>query len=386
MSAITDIRCVLTQKALDALWGKFHIQEEVHSVLPNQNDTMQERPARKIRMYTRKITSSGWMTLLALFFSWHTAKHVTRDPDPIAVDFNAQDYATLVAHPSLFRKFPKAFLCLVGLSRHYTLDEETYPWFLHKNGKEMDIFVFIQTLDPTKVKGEDANIQPVVEAADTVVEVVSPVQPRRQGKRKSVVVDASGASHPPKKLKEDHGTPSGTFVGCKSRSAIKRLLAGAMLNAKVRVTAIPTLPFVTAFVSSTLKREDGDSSHYFGPTIAEAEVDSLFRSSAPIMTTATTINSTDDSVLVAKEKHVKRTLFSADSSLASGPDPKIGVFSDLTGSDFLVGVIRTFIDPDTDFQKVYVPQWSVTNRSCLDDGRVCREMVDEFYNTPIFYI
>ncbi|GKC08421.1 hypothetical protein Tco_1000031 [Tanacetum coccineum] len=29
-------------------------------------------------------------------FPWHTAKHVTRDPAPVAVDFNAQDYATLV--------------------------------------------------------------------------------------------------------------------------------------------------------------------------------------------------------------------------------------------------------------------------------------------------
>ncbi|GKB79657.1 hypothetical protein Tco_0946552, partial [Tanacetum coccineum] len=27
---------------------------------------------------------------------------------------------------------------------------------------------------------------------------------------------------------------------------------------------------------------------------------------------------------------------------------------------------------------VYVPQWSVTNGSRLDDGRVCREMLDEF--------
>nr|GFC89663.1 hypothetical protein [Tanacetum cinerariifolium] len=31
-----------------------------------------------------------------------------------------------------------------------------------------------------------------------------------------------------------------------------------------------------------------------------------------------------------------------------------------------------------DLQKVYAPQWSVTNGSRLDDGRVCREMVDEF--------
>nr|GEW99538.1 hypothetical protein [Tanacetum cinerariifolium] len=55
----------------------------------------------------------------------------------------------------------------------------------------------------------------------------------------------------------------------------------------------------------------------------------------------------------------------------------LGVFSDLTGSDFLIGAIHTIINPDIDLQKVYVPQWSVTNGSCLDDGHVYREMVDE---------
>nr|GEZ50780.1 transposase (putative), gypsy type [Tanacetum cinerariifolium] len=70
----------------------------------------------------------------------------------VTADFNAQDYATLVAHPSPFQKFPKAFLCLVGLSRHYTLDEETYPWFVHKDGEDMDLFTFIHGPDPTKVR------------------------------------------------------------------------------------------------------------------------------------------------------------------------------------------------------------------------------------------
>ncbi|GJV85267.1 hypothetical protein Tco_1525165 [Tanacetum coccineum] len=359
-------------------------------------------------------------------FPWHTAKNVTKDPAPVAADFNAQDYATLVAHPSSFRKFLEAFMCLVGLSRYYPLDEETYPRFLHKNGKEMDIFAFIHTPDPTKVKivereqnedeplllattigrtvpllsvapdrakseleasvdrlfdesgsgnqakqgdfagvGEGANIQPVVK-------VVAPVQPRCQGKRKSVVVDAGG----------------------KSCSAIKRLFAGAVLNAEVGVTAIPTLPFVTASVSSTPEREAGDhtdsvaepnlrtigasqrfvisseSSHHSGSTIAEAEVDSLARSSVPIMMTVTTVASTVDPTLDAKEKSVKPSLFSADSSSSGGANPHTGVFSDLTGSYFLVGGIRTVIDPDIDLQKVYVPQWSVTNGSRLDDGRV----------------
>ncbi|GJR45811.1 SGNH hydrolase-type esterase domain-containing protein, partial [Tanacetum coccineum] len=218
---LSSSMCVLTQKALDAFCDKFHIPEEVHPVLPNQNDIMHDRPVRKIGLYTR-------------------------DPDPVAADFNAQDYATLVAHPSLFRKFPEAFLCLVGLSLHYTLDEETYPRFLHNNGEEMDIFAFIHATDPTKVKiveqeqnegeplllettigrnvplllvapdrveskleasvdglfdeggsgnqteqgdsasgGEGADVQPVSEPADTVVKDVAPLQPRRQRKRKT---------------------------------------------------------------------------------------------------------------------------------------------------------------------------------------------------------
>nr|GEZ59793.1 hypothetical protein [Tanacetum cinerariifolium] len=47
-------------------------------------------------------------------------------------------------------------------------------------------------------------------------------------------------------------------------------------------------------------------------------------------------------------------------------------------SYFLVGGIRTDITPESNLQKTYVPQWSVTNGSRLDDGHVYYEMVDEF--------
>ncbi|GKA43688.1 hypothetical protein Tco_0736412, partial [Tanacetum coccineum] len=51
-----------------------------------------------------------------------------------------------------FRKFPEPFLCLIGMSRNYTLDEDTYSSFLHDDGMDMDLFAFIQVADPTKVK------------------------------------------------------------------------------------------------------------------------------------------------------------------------------------------------------------------------------------------
>ncbi|GJS62347.1 hypothetical protein Tco_0657131 [Tanacetum coccineum] len=346
----------------------------------------------------------------------HSAKNVTRDPTPVSANFSAQDYATLVAHPSQFRKFPEESLCLVGLSRHYTLDEETYPLCLDKDGKgeclllyiccvlqlavsfltvlpflrfvDMNIFAFIHTPDPTKVKvaerqrvegeprllettvvrivpllpvapdraegeleasvdklfdegssenqtdqgdfagsgggGEGVNIQPVIEVAD-VAENVALAQPRRQQKRKTLAIDAGGPSHPPKKLKDDHGILSGPSVAGKS-SAPQR------------------------FVISS------NSSRHSGAYIAEAEVDSFARPSVPVITTTTTITSTVDPAMAVKEKVVKPSIFSTDSTSAGGTDHAMGGFTDLTSNDLLVGGIRTVIDPESDLHKVYIPQ------------------------------
>ncbi|GJX66106.1 putative gypsy type transposase [Tanacetum coccineum] len=118
---------------------------------------------------------------------------------------------------------------------------------------------------------------------------------------------------------------------------------------------IPT-PFVTSFVSATPEREDeahiasatrlnlrtigppprfvisSDSSHHSSANIVEAKVDSFAMPFVPLMTVATTVTST--------------------------------------------------VDPAT--TKVYVPQWSVTNGSRLDDGRTCHEMMDEFAPPKFF--
>ncbi|GKC98266.1 hypothetical protein Tco_1168541 [Tanacetum coccineum] len=363
-------------------------------------------------------------------FPWNSSKSVPKDPFPKSSEFNAEHYATLVAYPAPFHKYPEPFLCLIGISRNYTLDEDIYPQFLRENGEEMDLLSFIQTADSTKVRvgerlfdeGGSGNLAeqgdsaggghvvgtPLVsEAAETVVEDVAPLQPKRQRKRKTVVSDAGGPSHPPKKLREDHGTSTGPSVAGKSMSALQRLLAGAVLNPEVGIAALPTLPFITSSVSVTPERESEDqtdstaganlrtitapprfviyldSSHHSGANIAEAEVDSFARPSIPLMTVATTVTSTVDSATTVKEKFVGSSVFGGDSS-GGGADHTIGGFSDLTGSDFIVGGIRTVISPDTDLQKVYVPQWSVTNGSRLDDGCTCREMVDEFAPPKFF--
>ncbi|GJV89497.1 hypothetical protein Tco_1533435 [Tanacetum coccineum] len=353
-------------------------------------------------------------------FSWHTAKNVTRDPTPVADEFNAQDYDTLVAHPSPLWKFLEELLCLVGLSRHYTLDEETYPSFVDKDGEEDELQLLETTVGrtvpllpvaPDHGEGElDASVDKLFDegGSGTQVEQGDSTSAKASREKKNIVSDAGGPLHPPKRVREDHGTPNGASVGGKSRSAVQRLFARAVQNAEVRGEPLPTLPFVTSSVSATPEREDeghtdsvtglnlrtisapqrfvisSDSSHHSGANIAEAEVDSFARPSVPVITTATTVTSTADPAVVVKEKVVKPSLFTVDSSSASGADPNAGIFSDLTGSDFLVSGVRTVIDPDTDLQKVYVPRWSVTNGSRLDDGRVCREMVDEFAPLKFF--
>ncbi|GJV37273.1 hypothetical protein Tco_1409750, partial [Tanacetum coccineum] len=115
-----------------------------------------------------------------------------------------------------------------------------------------------------------------------------------------------------------------------------------------------------------------DSSHHSGANIAEAEADSFIRPFVPLMTMTTIVTSTVDPTTTAMEKLVESSVFGDGSS--SGADHTMGGFSGLTSSDFLVGGIRTVVSPDTDIQKVYVPHWSVTNCSRLDDGRATRQM------------
>nr|GEV48445.1 hypothetical protein [Tanacetum cinerariifolium]GEW61221.1 hypothetical protein [Tanacetum cinerariifolium] len=376
---ITDIKYVLTQKALTFFCEMYHIPDEVHPQLPSPNQTIHEMPSGKIGVYT--------------------SKGVPKDPFPKSFEFSAKHFATLVTHPALFHKYPESFLCLVGISRYYTLDEDTYLEFL-----EMDLLSFIWTADPTQVRvAERQRVEDEPRLLESTVGRVVPLLPIAHARasseleasvdkffddgtsgdgqgakiRKIDAADASGPSHPPKKLREDFGALGGASTTGKSRSAVQKLFTGAIINVEARGEPIPTFPFVTSSVSATPEREDkspadsvtglnlrtigapqrfvisSDSSHHSGANITEAEVDSIVR--VP----------------------VEPSLFGVGSSSTGRTDSVPGGFSDVSGSDFLIGGIRTVVDPDSDLKKVYVPQWSTTNGFGLNDSRICREMLDE---------
>nr|GEW52711.1 hypothetical protein [Tanacetum cinerariifolium] len=145
---------------------------------------------------------------------------------------------------------------------------------------------------------------------------------------KTKVVDAGEPSHPAKKLRDDHEAPGGPTVGVKSQSSIQYLFDGTVQNAEVKGGVMPTLPFVMSFVSTTPERVN----------IVEAEVDSVVRTSVPIITSATTSTTpTVDPAAIAKEKLVGSSVFGADSPSTGESHPIPGGFSDCTGSDFLIG-------------------------------------------------
>ncbi|GKA88983.1 hypothetical protein Tco_0810795 [Tanacetum coccineum] len=263
-------------------------------------------------------------------FLWHTGKNVSRDPFPKSTEFNADDYVVLVAHPTPFRKFLEPFLCLVGMSRYYTLDEDTYPIFLHDDRTEMDLYAFIHVVDPTKVKVvERERAEGKARLLDSAIGRVVPLLPVApacaeseleasvdklfdEGGSADQVDSAAGGGHDAEielvmgvenivaknvMLRLNCGA---TTVG-KSLSVLKELLASSILNVKAGVEAVTTLPLVTSSVSVTPERKSGtptnsitglnlraigvserfiissDSSHHSNTNASGAEGDSIIR-------------------------------------------------------------------------------------------------------------
>nr|GEV55388.1 hypothetical protein [Tanacetum cinerariifolium] len=348
MGSITDIRSVLTQRALSIFCETYHIPDEVHPQLPNPNQTIHEMPSGKICVYT--------------------SKGVPKDPFPKSFEFNAEHFATLVALPASFHKYLEPFLCLVGISRYYTLDEDDYPEFLGDNDEGMDLLAFIQTADPTKVRfaerqrAEDeprllestvGRVVPLLLIAPTCAsseleasadrlfdEGASGDEGDADRKRKTVVADAGGPSHPPKKLREYYRTLGGASTTGKPMFVVQSMFTGDMLDAEARGEPTPTLPFVTSTMSATPEREDrspADSVHGLNlRTIGAPQ-----RSSAPVIATVTTVTAVIDTDATTTRAPVAPSLFVVGSSSTGRTDSVPDGFSDVCGSDYLIGGIRT---------------------------------------------
>ncbi|GJT00161.1 gypsy type transposase [Tanacetum coccineum] len=380
MGTIDSMKSVLTESALDALCERFHIHDVVHPELPGRYDRIRNSPVGKIGVYSRffdfanyRIPLSQFVVDILAYFqinlsqlsviaaakvshfeilcrvhgfvptvdslknwndhffwvdgsifplivTWHSDKTLRKDPHPTPIEFNADVCNYLADNHAPFRKLLEPFLCFVGISRYYDLDENCYPTFW-ANVDEMDMFAFINHADPTKVRigerevteGEvpllqltrgrvvplagvndqvNVNVQGagnddvneegsnvtetdqthqndhVVQiggidiAADDEAQAIVADKLKKLRKKRKAADGASGSGLPPKKLREDHSTSgdAGASTAGKSVAALQGLLASSTLAVEVSATATATIPFVTSSVTPTPEREDG------GPT------------------------------------------------------------------------------------------------------------------------
>ncbi|GKA35595.1 hypothetical protein Tco_0722086 [Tanacetum coccineum] len=229
------------------------------------------------------------------------SKILSKDPSPKLSQYDTEECEFLRIHTAPFQKFPKPFLCWVGISRFYTLDENSYSTFWDGD-EEMDLFAFIRHSDPTKVRVGERNL------ADTELKLLKmtkghtvaldPLTTVASGGSSDSIDrlfdegDNAGQEHPAKNMmmfrrklllkmlqKDDHQSLPPSTDG-KSLSALRGIvLEGAVIpsDAARPLTRPPHKRYV---VSS-------DSSHHSG---SYYEAASLIRSAAdvPVVTVAVT--------------------------------------------------------------------------------------------------
>ncbi|GJZ33782.1 hypothetical protein Tco_0579218 [Tanacetum coccineum] len=174
-------------------------------------------------------------------FPWNTSKSASKDPFPKSSQYNVKHYATLVAYPAPFHKYPEPFLCLIGISREGLVRQRAKGTKVCLD-TTVGRVVSLLPVAPARASSElEASMDKLFDEGGSGSHAEQgDSQPRRQRKRKTVVSDAVNHT-PPKKLREDHGTSTGPSVAGKSRFALQRLLAGAVLNPEVGLW--PYLPY-----------------------------------------------------------------------------------------------------------------------------------------------
>ncbi|GKA20391.1 hypothetical protein Tco_0700380 [Tanacetum coccineum] len=318
-----------------------------------------------------------------------------KDPAPLPTKYNADICDYLATNPAPFRKFLEPFLCLVAISRYYTLDEGCYPTFWDDENEEMDLFAFINHADLTKVKIGEREVKegkvPLLELTkERVVPLVGvndqegvvaqavgnenvdegsgggAVAADQIGKRK-IADGASGFGYPPKKLREDHGTfrEVGASTAGKSLVALQDLLDKITLATEI--ANIKTKRPAERFVISL------DTPHDSNANAANDEVSSVSKSTIldPVVLT-TTIATT----IVAD---------TVDFTSAGNINPDVAgpsqpADNDMSSESFYVSLDMEFETLD----QTYVPKCDVLNDSSLDEPNVCRSLVDQLA-PPMFF-
>ncbi|GJS28432.1 hypothetical protein Tco_0489052 [Tanacetum coccineum] len=376
MGSIDSLKSILTQSTLDDLCEKYYIPDAFHPELPGPNSRIRRSPTGKINLSVIAAAKVSHFEILCRVHgfvptmgNFRSAKSLRKDPPPAPDEFSAEVCNFLADNPAPFKKFLEAFLCLVGISRYYTLDENSYPtfWDDEDEGAEMDLFAFIHHADPTKVKIREREIReveiPLLELtkdrvvllacvynqgdvaasggieilADDEAQAIVVDKPKKLKRRKTI---DGGSGLPPKKLREDHSTSgdASATTARKSLAVLQDLLDKSKLATMVGATAAATILLITSSVARIPEHEGGKY---------------------------------DDSVSVANvrtRRPAERFVNVATTVVTGTSIPRPKDVNEATHA----------------LHQAYVPKWDVLNDSLLDDSNVCRSVVDQLA-PPVFF-
>ncbi|GJS83088.1 hypothetical protein Tco_0749629 [Tanacetum coccineum] len=260
------------------------------------------------------------------------------------------------------------------MSRYYTLDEDTYPRFLHDNEEEMDFFAFIHVVDPTKVKiVERERAEGEAKLLDSTVGRVVPLLPVSLARVESELeasveklFDEGGSTSKAPRLERPSVTDdSGSFPTIhETKGRITKLLVG--------VAVVVTLPLVTTSVSATPEH----SSHHSSTNASGAEGDFIimFVVVPPVMTEVVVTSHAVNAPSVPETGTKVTSPFHA--SMFHDSDSIKIVKADVAGPSYYAKQDLSMGSRELNaktFHQVFVPQWNVLNDSLLDDSDVSQE-------------
>ncbi|GKD42272.1 hypothetical protein Tco_1266917 [Tanacetum coccineum] len=251
-------------------------------------------------------------------FSWFSGSNIVKDRAPAP-----SKYMWGMLIPLLLKScsLGSGRISLFGswIKRNYLLNKDTYPRFEYENGEEMDLNAFIRTTDPLRPSGElSASIEREF-VGDASVSGGEDEGIASVGGRE--IERTPAASHPPKRLRADYGTTSGSATGGKSPSVLN------------------SCPLVEA--ENHTDSVDGSSLRTVGPSTSS--------SAAPVMTEATTVTTIATTVAipadVGKDKSAPHlSVFCSSSSSEKTDDFSLFYRSLAEEKDCLLGAKDTEIE------------------------------------------
>ncbi|GJT05511.1 hypothetical protein Tco_0839973 [Tanacetum coccineum] len=329
-------------------------------------------------------------------FSWFLGSNIVKDRAPALSEYNVEHVNTLIAQASPFLRFPKEFLCWVGISRNYLLNKDTYPRFEYENGEggvlfsvrtliivyaflvflfpypfsllsfaKMDLNAFIRTANPRKVRvverARAENERPIVTVAKHHTVTLLPTSVVRSSGELSASVEREFVGDASVGDGEDQGFDSvagqdNVEPTVPVTKPVEAEIPRPTRSKKKRVTYDSEGLPVASHPPKRLRADYGDTRCPALPTL-------------PFITSSVTA--------LPLEEGEDRT----DS--VTGPSLRtIGCCSVMTKATIVEHRAEEAVGAGS--EEIYVPEWTVTKGFEMNDGRLCANMIDHF-TPPTFF-